>query len=62
MSTVQLWSAVLLLVNGLLLLIRSLYDGLLQLTGGRPWIQIILGVCSIMVALLIFSKGEGEKP
>jgi hypothetical protein len=54
----ELWGAVLLLVAGILLLLPKLYESLTQLTAGTPWIQIILGVVSIVVALMLFAGGS----
>lgn len=57
-KSLQLWAAVLLLVGGLVHLIPALYTGLSSLTGGTPWIQIIVGILSVIVALVMFA---GEK-
>lgn len=51
----QLWAAVLLLVGGLVHLIPALYEWLADITGGTPWIQIIVGILSVIVALVMFS-------
>jgi hypothetical protein len=58
-KSLQLWAAVLLLIGGLVHLIPQLYVGLTELTGGTAWIQVILGILSVMVALVIFA-GEKE--
>lgn len=55
----QLWAAVLLLVGGLVHLIPALYTSLQTLTGGHPWIQIVVGILSIIVSLVIFA-GDKE--
>lgn len=55
----QLWAAVLLLLGGLVHLIPALYTSLQTLTGGHPWIQIVVGILSIVVSLVIFA-GEKE--
>ena len=55
---IQLWAAVLLLIGGLVHLIPRLYTALMQLTGGTPWIQIVVGVLSVIMALVLFA---GEK-
>lgn len=55
----QLWAAVLLLIGGLVHLIPPLYVGLTELTGGTAWIQIIVGILSVIVALVMFA---GDKP
>jgi len=43
---------VLLLVGGLVHLIPGLYTWLAQLTGGTPWVQIVVGAVSVIAALL----------
>lgn len=58
-NSLQLWAAVLLLVGGLVHLIPALYTALSNLTGGTPWIQIIVGILSVIVALVMFA---GDKP
>jgi hypothetical protein len=57
-KSLSLWAAVLLLVGGLVHLIPALYTGLANLTGGTPWIQIVVGILSVIVALVMFA---GEK-
>jgi membrane-bound ClpP family serine protease len=57
-KSLQLWAAVLLLIGGLVHLVPQLYTGLVALTGGTPWIQIIIGILSVIVALVLFA---GEK-
>lgn len=58
-KSLQLWAAVLLLVGGLVHLIPALYASLQNLTGGQPWLQIIIGILSIVVSLVIFA-GDKE--
>lgn len=58
-KSLQLWAAVLLLVGGLVHLIPPVYTGLAGLTGGTPWIQMAVGVLSVIVALVIFA-GDKE--
>lgn len=58
-KSLQLWAAVLLLVGGLVHLIPALYTSLQNLTGGEPWLQIIIGILSIVVSLVIFA-GDKE--
>jgi hypothetical protein len=58
-ESLQLWAAVLLLVGGLVHLIPALYTGLANLTGGTPWIQMVVGILSVIVALVMFA---GDKP
>lgn len=54
-ESLHLWAAVLLLVGGLVHLIPPLYTGLTALTRGTPWIQIVVGVVSVIVALVMFA-------
>lgn len=54
-ESLHLWAAVLLLVGGLVHLIPALNIGLTALTGGTPWIQMVVGVLSVMVALVMFA-------
>ncbi len=54
-KSLQLWAAVLLLVGGLVHLIPALYENLAKLTGGTPWVQIVVGVLSVIVALVLFA-------
>ena len=57
MGGLALWGPILLLVAGLVHLIPQLYSWLTDLTGGTPWIQIIVGLVSVIVALwLLFKK------
>ena len=51
-----LWGPILLLVGGLVHLIPQLYTWLSDLTGGTPWIQIIVGLVSVIVALVLLFK------
>lgn len=61
-KSLGLWAAVLLLVGGLVHLIPGLYSGLANLTGGFPWIQVVVGILSVIVALVMFAgdKRTGE--
>ncbi len=59
-KSLQLWAAVLLLVGGLVHLVPMLYTSLASLTGGTPWIQIIVGILSIIVSLVLFSGDKSE--
>ena len=51
MEGMKVWVSILLLIGGLVHLIPSLYSWLSALTGGTPWIQMIVGVISVLVAL-----------
>ncbi len=59
-KSMQVWAAVLLLIGGLVHLIPALYNSLAALTGGTPWIQIVVGILSILVALVLFAGDKGE--
>jgi hypothetical protein len=59
-KSLSLWAAVLLLVGGLVHLIPGLYSGLANLTGGFPWIQVVVGILSIIVALVMFAGDKRE--
>lgn len=59
-KSLQLWAAVLLLIGGLVHLIPALYSSLANVTGGQPWIQIIVGILSIIVSLVIFAGDKKE--
>lgn len=52
----QKWAPWLLLIGGLVNLIPQLYKWLADLTGGTPWIQIVVGALSVIVALMSFKK------
>lgn len=59
-ASLSLWAATLLLVGGLAHLIPPLYTGLATLMGGTPWVQIIVGGLSILVALVLFAGDKEE--
>lgn len=61
-KSLQLWGAVLLLIGGLVHMIPLLYSSLAGLTGGTPWIQIIVGILSVLVSLVMFAGDKEEKP
>ena len=59
MRGLQRWGALLLLVNSVILLIPALYTGLSAATQQKPWVQILLGVVGVIVALaLVAGKQE----
>ena len=60
-KSMGLWAAVLLLVGGLIHLIPGLYSGLASLTGGFPWIQVVVGILSVIVALVMFAGDKQSK-
>lgn len=53
--SLQLWAACLLLVGGLVHLIPPLNTSLTSLVGGVPWVQIVVGFLSVLVALVLFA-------
>jgi hypothetical protein len=57
-KSLHLWAAVLLMVGGLVHMMPPVYKNLESLTGGTPWIQIVVGILSVLVSLVIFA---GEK-
>ena len=59
-KNIHLWAAVLLMFGGLINLIPALYDSLRNLAGGQPWIPIIIGMLSVLVAIIIFA-GDKQK-
>lgn len=59
-KSIQLWAAVLLLVGGLVHLIPTVYEGLKTLTNGFPWIQVVVGAFSVIVALVIFAEEKQD--
>ena len=53
----QMWANILLLVGGIVHAVPPLYSWLNTFTGGIAWIQIIVGVISVILArLLVFRK------
>lgn len=64
-KSLNLWAAVLLLIGGLVLLLPEVYNRLATLTDGTPWIQIIVGILSVIVSLVMFAgdkKHDGISP
>lgn len=55
MKGLQASGAFLLLVSSIILLIPALYQGLSEVTAGRPWIQIIVGIVGVIVSLALFA-------
>lgn len=55
------WGGVLLLIGGLVHLIPQLYTWLSDLTGGTPWVQIIVGLVSVVVALMMLGQKDAPK-
>ncbi|VVB81801.1 Uncharacterised protein [uncultured archaeon] len=56
MKDIQKYAPYLLLIGGLVHLVPRLYTWLATLTGGYPYIQIVVGALSVIVALLSFKK------
>lgn len=54
-----LWVSVLLFICGLILTVKQLYDWISSLTNDIPIIQIILGIISIIAAIIFMAKIEG---
>jgi len=48
----------LLLIGGIVHLLPMVYAWLADLTGGTPWIQIIVGLISVIVALMGLFGGK----
>lgn len=57
--SLNLWAAVLLLIGGLMNLLPIVYERLTTLTDGTPWIQIVIGILSVIVSLVMFA-GDGK--
>lgn len=55
MKGLHLWGAVLLLASGIILLVPALYQSLSRVTVGKPWIQIMIGLVGIIVALAMLA-------
>jgi len=59
MSAIKTWAIVFLIIGGLVHMFPTLYRYLTDLTGGTPYIQIIVGIISVIVGLImIFYKTE----
>jgi len=56
MENLGMWSAIVLLIGGLVHLIPQVYSWLTGLTGGTPWIQMIVGLISVVLALMLLFK------
>jgi len=56
MKDITKYAPWLLLLSGLLLFVPRIYGWLTNLTGGTPYIQIVIGALSVIVALLILKK------
>ena len=54
MESLNMWGAVFLLIGGLAHLIPQLYAWLSF--GGTPWIPMIVGLISVILALVMFFK------
>ena len=58
-QSMKFWAAVLLLIGGLVHLVAAGDTGLAGLTGGAPWIQMVVGILSVIVSLVMFA-GDKE--
>ena len=56
--SIQMWGNILLLVGGLVHLIPQVYTWLSDLTGGTAWVQMVVGLVSVILALFLFFKGK----
>ncbi len=56
MENLNMWGGIFLLVGGLILLIPQLSSWLSGLTGGTTWIQMIVGLVSVILALMFLFK------
>ncbi len=55
------WGAVLLLVGGLVHLWPGLDEWLTTIAGGnQPWLQMVVGLASIIVAIALLSKTSSD--
>lgn len=61
MKGLRTWGAVLLLLNSIVLLVPAVSAALSAVTGGRPWVQTLLGVVGIVVGVAIFAGERGQK-
>lgn len=56
----KLLTIFLLFIGGLTHLAPIFYDWLSDLTGGTPWIQIFVGLTSVITAVLLLIKKENK--
>lgn len=56
MKDLGMWGAIFLLIGGLVHLIPQVYSWLTGLTAGTPWIQMIVGLISVILALMLLFK------
>jgi hypothetical protein len=56
------WASILLFVGGLAHAVPSLYQWLADLAGGFPIIQVVVGIISVITAIMIAAKhGRGAR-
>lgn len=60
MKGINLWASVFLIVGGLVHTFPQLYTWLSDLTGGTAWIQIIVGVVSVIIGLIMLLGNVGQ--
>lgn len=58
MKGITIWASIFLIVGGLVHTFPQLYLWLTDLTGGVAWIQIIVGVASVIIGLIMLLGGE----
>ena len=61
MKGLSIWAAVFLIVGGLVHTFPQLYKWLADLTGGVAWIQIVVGVISVIIGLILLLGESSEK-
>jgi len=52
MKGINLWAAIFLIIGGIAHTFPQLYSWLTDLTGGVAWIQIIIGIVSVIIGLI----------
>jgi len=61
MKGLSIWAAAFLIAGGLIHTFPQLYSWLTDLTGGIAWIQIIMGVVSVIIGLILLLGEQTEK-
>lgn len=54
------WAFVLLLIGGLVHALPPVYMWLSDLTGGTPIVQIVVGIISVIVAIMCMASGKRD--
>lgn len=60
MKGINLWASLFLIIGGLAHTFPQLYKWLSDLTGGVAWIQIIVGVASVIIGLIMLLGNVGQ--